>query len=172
MHHNPELESPMKRYIFSAPVRGLLLALLAFIGTGAAQAALGQAPSVAAPGSAPSGARMLAAVPAANGMYTVHEAVLANGSTVREYASAGGIVFAVTWKGPLLPDLGALLGNYFPTLQLQTEQNRQAGLRRAPVTMERDGLVLQSMGHMRNFFGSAYAPALVPNGVSINHVLQ
>ena len=162
----------MKRYLSSAPFRVPLFALLLGTGLGDALAALGQAPTVAAPSTAPTGARMLAATPAASSLYTVHEALLASGTTVREFTNPAGIVFAVSWKGPVLPDLSALLGSYYTTLQAQAEQNRQAGLRRAPVSAERDGLVVRSMGHMRNFFGNAYVPALVPTGVNINHVLE
>ena len=37
--------------------------------------------------------------------------------------------------------------------------------------MARDGLVLRSNGRMRQFFGYAYAPALVPAGLNIQDVL-
>jgi hypothetical protein len=58
------------------------------------------------------------------------------------------------------------------SFKAQTDQAHRAGIRRAPVIMNRDGLVLQSMGHPRNFLGSAYAPALVPTGVNISDVFQ
>lgn len=157
----------MKRYFFSAPVQVLLVALLLATGAGEAVAALGQGPTVAA-----TGARMLATTPAATGLYTVHEVLLATGTTVREYTDPAGIVFAVSWRGPVLPNLSALLGSYYSTFKVQTDQTRRAGIRRAPVNMAQDGLVVRSMGRMRNFFGNAYAPALVPTGVSINDVFQ
>ena len=162
----------MKRYFFSGPVQVLLVGLLLVTGAGEAVAALGQSPTIAAASAAASGARMLAATPAANGRYTVHEVLLESGTTVREYTDPAGIVFAVSWKGPVLPDFGAMLGSYFTTFQLHTEQARNSGIRRAPVNMERDGLVVHSQGHMRNFFGNAYAPSLVPTDVNINDVLQ
>ena len=162
----------MNRYLFSAPFGVLLFALLLATAPSPVLAALGQSPTVAVPSAASSGARMLAVKPAASGQYTVHEVLLSSGTTVREFTDPAGSVFAVSWKGPVLPDLNALLGSYFATFKAQTDQTRRAGIRRAPVNMERDGLVLQSMGHTRNFFGNAYAPALVPTGVSINNVLQ
>ncbi len=162
----------MKLYVSPASARTLLVALLLLNGGGAAMAALGQAPAMAAPASAPSAVRMRVVTRAASGQYTKHEVLLASGTTVREYANPVGIVFAVSWKGAALPDLGTLLGDHYPSFKAQTDQARRAGMRRAPVNMERDGLVLQSMGHMRNFFGSAYVPALVPAGVSISNVLQ
>ncbi|MEI8325132.1 MAG: DUF2844 domain-containing protein [Betaproteobacteria bacterium] len=162
----------MNRYVFSEPIRPLIVSLVLVGGTGQAVAALGQAPSVAAPSSATAGVRQLAAAPSAKGLFRVHEVTLETGTTVREYADAAGIVFAVSWNGPVLPDLNELLGGYFTTFESHTEQNRRAGLRRAPVTLSQDGLVLRSMGRMRSFSGSAYAPALIPTGVSIHDVLR
>ena len=46
--------------------------------------------------------------------YTVHELRSATGVVVREYASASGKIFAVSWQGPTLPDLQQLSG---PTLK-------------------------------------------------------
>ena len=91
---------------------------------------------------------------------------------MREYVNAEGVVFAVSWKGPVLPDLGALLGSYAGTLQSHVKDPSRAGMRRAPVNLEQDGLVVRSIGRMGNFFGNAYAPALIPTGVSISDVLQ
>jgi hypothetical protein len=165
----------MKRSNFSVAAQVLLVVLALLAGADEAAAALGQAPSVATAASATTGAtgaRMLTVTPGAAGPYTVQETLLSSGTLVREYTDASGIVFAVSWQGPTLPDLAALLGGYFPTFQAHTDQVRAAGIRRAPVNMARDGLVLKSLGHARNFYGNAYAPALVPTGVDINHVLQ
>src|SRR4051812_42114752 len=45
--------------------------------------------------------------------YTVKEITLPSGTLVREYVSAEGKVFAVTWSGMSQPDLQQTLGNYF-----------------------------------------------------------
>jgi hypothetical protein len=139
-------------------------------------AALGQAPSrlVASAGaSGTSGTRVLAIVPTARvGSYTVQETQLENGTTVREYATPAGMVFAVAWQGPVLPDLDVLLGGYFNTFKLETDQARLLGRRGAPVDMARDGLVVRSNGRMRNFFGHAYALDLIPAGLAIKDVLE
>ena len=138
-----------------------------------AWAALGQMSSRQVALSSPSGARMLALPPAARlGSYTVQETRLENGTNVQEYATPTGLVFAVAWQGPVLPNLDMLLGNYFNTFKLETDQARLLGRRGAPVDMSRDGLVVRSSGRMRNFFGHAYATDLVPAGVSIKDVLQ
>ena len=158
-------------------VRVLLLGLVLAASAGEVMATLGQAPSAAPPAAATSGAtpgaKMLAATSAAQpSLYTLHEVLLENGTTVREYATPAGLVFAVSWRGPVLPDLSALLGGYFNTFKRETEQARLVGRRGSPVSMERDGLVVSSNGRMRNFFGHAYAPALIPAGVNIKDVLQ
>ena len=161
----------------SDTVRVLLLGLVLAASVDEVMATLGQAPSAAPPAASAStatpSARMLAATPAAQpSLYTLHEILLENGTVVREYATSAGLVFAVTWRGPVLPDLSALLGGYLNTFKRETEQARLAGRRGGPVNMDREGLVVSSNGRMRNFFGHAYAPALIPAGVNIKDVLQ
>ncbi len=104
--------------------------------------------------------------------YTVEETRLENGTSIREYATPAGLVFAVAWQGPVLPDLSVLLGNYFHAFKLETDQARLLGRRGAPVDMSRDTLVVRSNGRMRNFFGHAYATDLVPSGVSVKDIFQ
>jgi hypothetical protein len=101
-------------------------------------------------------------------LYSVHETTLDNGTVLREFAdSRSGQVFALTWRGPVLPDMQDLLGSYLPVYQQQLAQRRAQGLRRGPVAIQHATLVLRSSGRMRNFSGQAYAPALLPSGVAI-----
>lgn len=156
--------------------RLLLVGLALTTGVGKSMATLGQTSStVPVPSSsalAP-GIKALAVSPDARASrVTVHQTQLENGTLVMEYATPSGPVFAVSWRGPVLPDLSDLLGDYFNTFKLETDKARLAGRRGAPVTIERDGLIVSSKGRMRNFFGYAYAPALVPAGVNIKDVLQ
>jgi hypothetical protein len=95
--------------------------------------------------------------------FTVHEMTLPYGTTVREYMSPQGAVFAVTWKGPVKPDLRQLMGNYFDQY-LQAAPNTR-GAHSAAVLMQ-PNLVVRSTGHMRAFSGHAYLPQLMPAGVS------
>ena len=44
---------------------------------------------------------------------TAHEISLPDGSSVREYVNAAGVVFAVSWRTRLKPDLANLLGPNF-----------------------------------------------------------
>lgn len=101
--------------------------------------------------------------------YTVHERQSDSGVTVREYASAQGKIFAVSWQGPFLPDLEQLLGAYFPSFKAAAAARRAAGAR-GPVSIQQDDLVVQSSGHMRAFSGRAYVPSLLPPQVSIDEI--
>ena len=155
-------------------VRLLLLGLVLAVSAGEVPASLGQARAALAAtsaGAAP-GARSLAATPTAGASrYTRHETELESGTTVHEYARPDGLVFAVKWRGPVMPDLPLLLGDYFKTFKLETVQARLGGRRGSPVNIERADLIVRSNGRMRDFFGYAYVPGLVPAGVSIQDVL-
>jgi hypothetical protein len=100
--------------------------------------------------------------------YTVQE-FQSDSSTVREYVSASGVVFAVVWNGRTHPDLTTLLGSYSGEYQAALQQTaRKRGLRRQQV--QSDGVIVEKWGHMRNLQGRAYAPALVPTGVTIDEI--
>lgn len=117
-----------------------------------------------------SGAKILASPrPTA---YTVHESALESGTTIKEYATAAGVVFAAQWRGPVLPELDDLLGAYFVTFRAEAQKSRAAGRRGSPMTVATDTLIVNSTGRMRNFAGWAYAPGLVPADVNIKDVFQ
>ena len=99
--------------------------------------------------------------------YTVHEIQTPFGTQIREYVSAHGQVFAVTWKGPHMPDLEQILGRYFADY-VSAARGKRMG--RGPVFVQRPDLVVQSAGHMRAFFGRGYIPQLVPAGVDLNEI--
>ncbi len=82
------------------------------------------------------------------------------GDTVVEYADASGMVFAVTWRGPFSPNLAQILGTYFGAYIQATHVVR--GLTDA--SSQSADIVVHSHGHMRNFDGVAWVPALVPAG--------
>ena len=160
-------------------VRALALGLAALLACNQAVATLGQVlppPTIASPSTAPASstaaARMNAAVPAAkSSLYTVRNTLLDSGTMVSEYATPAGLVFAISWQGPTLPDLQALLGSYFSTFKDQADASRSTRSLGAPLQVNAAGLVVRSSGRMRNFSGHAYAPSLVPNGVTISDVL-
>lgn len=95
--------------------------------------------------------------------YSIKHLRSADGRTVREYVSAKGLVFAVAWQGPTMPDLQQLLGSYFGQVQQAARSRRQRG---GPLVIRTKNLVLVSGGHMRSFHGTAYSPDLLPAGVS------
>ena len=140
--------------------RGLLVALALVCVWRTGLAALGAAPA--------NPANATASVTAA---YRTIENLLDNGTRVQEFVTPAGVVFAVTWRGPVLPDLRALLGDYLSLFQQHTEATRQAGMRGGPVNLVQERLVLRSSGRMGQFSGYAYVPSLVPAGVNINDVL-
>lgn len=149
----------------------LLLGLWLTLGAGGALAALGQAPSRPSSTAASAPVRAAQSLPT-SALYSVHEVPLENGTRVREYSNLEGVVFAVTWRGPVLPDLKDLLGAHFSAFKQEVEQARAIGKRGGPVSIRRPELVLSSGGRMRNFFGHAYAPDLVPTGVTVDDLLQ
>jgi uncharacterized protein DUF2844 len=103
----------------------------------------------------------------ASGRFTVHELQSPSGTTVREFVSPAGTVFAVAWQGSTLPDLRQLLGAHFDEYVAASATRRT---RRSPVFIELPGLVVQSSGHLRAFTGRAYLPGALPPGVSSEEV--
>ncbi|HZV53677.1 MAG TPA: DUF2844 domain-containing protein [Rhodocyclaceae bacterium] len=99
--------------------------------------------------------------------YSVQEMQLPSGTTIREYLSPAGKVFAVAWQGPHMPDLRQLFGDHFEAYRDAAQGGRKA---RGPLRVEQPGLVVHSGGHMRGFAGRAYVPQLVPADVSIDEI--
>lgn len=98
--------------------------------------------------------------------HAVHEIQSAAGTTIREYVSPAGTVFAVTWSGPYMPDLRQVLGNYFDAYQRLARARRGHG----PLAVTDGDLVIQNSGHMRSFSGRAYVGRLVPAGVQADQI--
>jgi hypothetical protein len=99
--------------------------------------------------------------------YTVHEIQTPSGTTVREYVSSAGTVFAVAWQGPVMPDLRQALGIYFDRYT-EAASRKHAGHRH--LAIREPDLVVQSNGHMRSFSGRAYLPQLLPQGVTVDEI--
>ena len=93
----------------------------------------------------------------------MHRLQLPSGISVKEYVSPAGMVFAVSWQGPDIPDLQQILGRYFETYV--NALNSRDGVS-GPGTVALPGLVVQSAGHMRAFSGRAYVPLMLPQGVA------
>jgi hypothetical protein len=96
--------------------------------------------------------------------YKLHQITSPNGAVVSEYVSPEGKVFAVSWRGPFIPNLQQLLGSY--TTQVQQAAQAQTRRRGGPLVVRRSDFVFVNGGHMRSFHGIAYVPSLLPKNVS------
>lgn len=109
-----------------------------------ADAAAWQAPTVAARGA----------------RFAVFTQTTPEGVKVRQFLSPTGLVFAVAWDGPVLPDMERLLGTHFPLYQNALQQRKRS------VRVDTPTLALESGGMMRAFVGRAYLPDQLPAGVT------
>jgi hypothetical protein len=96
-----------------------------------------------------------------------HDLTLSSGIVVHEYVSKSGVVYAVSWSGPRMPDLKELLGPYFAQLSGRTSKgsHHRMEVRGADV-------VVRSTGHRHSFAGRAWVPSLLPNGVQVDASLD
>ena len=139
--------------------------MLALCAAPAAQAALGGSAAAAlADGQAVAPQHSLRA--SANPQVTDTTVVTPAGVTVHEFSGADGVVFAIAWSGPQIPDLQQLLGSYFPAYDSWLQAHPPQSYR-APLRVRDPRIVAHAWGHMRAYAGSAYAPALVPAGVDL-----
>lgn len=102
--------------------------------------------------------------------YTVQEITAATGTVIREYVSPAGVVFAVKWSGPAMPNLQQIFGTYYAQYQsaLQTQRSSIQRGGHHHVGVRSPSLVVHSSGHMRQYSGTAYVPSLVPPNLSIS----
>jgi len=96
--------------------------------------------------------------------YDIHQISTDAGTRVREYVTRRGTVFAVTWQGPLPPDLQQLFGSYYAAYRAALSAHARAGMHRQ-VAVAAGDLVVQVSARPRSFGGRAYVPSLVPAGV-------
>jgi hypothetical protein len=156
-------------------VQALAVCAVGFCGL-PAQAILGERTSLAisSPSTLSPGAvrRVQAVTLPSQTPYLVSEAELETGTLLREFSLPNGVVFAVSWTGPVLPDLKEALGRHFVTFAGEVERMRAQGQRGGPVSFERNNMVLSSTGRMGAFSGHAVLPHLVPVGVDIHELLK
>jgi Protein of unknown function (DUF2844) len=99
--------------------------------------------------------------------FTVHEITTPTGMRVHEYLSPTDKVFAISWRGPGIPDLRQMLGSYYG----QFEQAAGAPhYNHHHLSIQTPDVVVQSSGHTRAFFGRAWVPALLPQNFSVNDI--
>ena len=96
--------------------------------------------------------------------YRLHQIADSGGLVVREYVSAAGKVFGISWQGPFIPNMQQLLGSYFA--HLQDYAHAQTARHGGPLIIQKGDLVFANSGHMRWYHGRAYVPSLVPANIS------
>jgi hypothetical protein len=101
--------------------------------------------------------------------YDVHQMQAPSGTVVNEYLSPSGTVFAVAWHGPFAPQMQQILGAYFQQYSAAL-QARDKHYGHNPLNIQLPGLVVQTGGHMRAYFGRAYVPAMLPEGVTTDDI--
>jgi len=102
--------------------------------------------------------------------YTLQEIRTPMGLAVREFVSSDGRVFAVAWRGPSMPPMQQVLGTYFQQYSAAVQAHHAGHVGRAPLNIQLPGLVVQSTGHPRGFFGRAYVPQMLPQGVTADQI--
>jgi hypothetical protein len=101
--------------------------------------------------------------------YEVDEIVAGAGLRVREFVTRDGTVFALSWSGPVPPDLQPLLGPSFSAYSAALAGIPHPGLRRS-VRIALPGLIVESGGHLRAYAGRAYLPALIPAEIRVSDI--
>jgi hypothetical protein len=137
-----------------------------FLCVQAAHASLGGDPASIVADAA--GIRAVDLVTSAQG-YDIYAITAESGLRICEFADRTGRVFAVSWSGPVTPDLSRLLGASFATYTAALANMAQRPLHRV-VRVVTPTLVVESGGHMRAFSGRAYLPALLPAGMPVSDV--
>lgn len=102
--------------------------------------------------------------------YAIHQIADKNKTVVREYVSPDGRVFGVAWQGPFLPSMAQILGSYLQQYHDAVEKEHAKGPGRRPLMINEPGLVVGTSGHMGAYYGRAYVPDLLPQGVDPKEV--
>jgi hypothetical protein len=100
--------------------------------------------------------------------YSVHEITTPLGTTVREYLTPDGKVFGLGWRGPFMPNLHQLLGAYSAQYEQAAAAPHAGGHRH--LSVELPTLIVHSNGRMRAFYGRAWVPGLIPQGISADDI--
>ncbi len=86
---------------------------------------------------------------------------------IKEYLNADGLVFAITWKGHVHPDLSTLLGTYYSDCQKEAKRRRHARRGQGPENIQTSRIRMHRSGHMRSIVGRAICPSLVPKNFDL-----
>jgi hypothetical protein len=109
---------------------------------------------------------MSSAAPASS----VHDIRLPDGSSMRQFVNAKGIVYAVAWSTRLKPDFTQMLGRYAAEFDAGVAARlRTPGLQRSAI-VDRGDLVVQSAGRPGAFIGKAWLKSQLPAGESADAI--
>jgi len=99
-----------------------------------------------------------------------HDLTLNDGTVTRQFTNADGVVFAVSWNGPMRPNLRQLFGDYYPRLQSAAAKTARLHARLAFSANDAD-FVVRSGGHPGAFWGYAVLPGKVPAGFDASRLV-
>jgi hypothetical protein len=102
------------------------------------------------------------------GLYRLSEIHAVTGTVVREYSTPAGNVFAVTWRGPTMPNLKQVLGSHYADYAAAAEGAPRVD--RHHLAVRANDLIVHMSGHMRAFQGRAYLESQVPPGVLVREL--
>ncbi|SPB16556.1 hypothetical protein NOV72_03756 [Caballeronia novacaledonica] len=106
---------------------------------------------------------------AQSGIVQFRETADQQGIVVREYVDSTGAVYAVSWRGPAMPDVRALLGAHFETFRQGANASPgDAGLHATRVAL--GDLVVENRVRLREFSGRAWLASSLPPGVTSTHI--
>lgn len=101
--------------------------------------------------------------------YSVHEMQSPSGTQVKEFVAPSGNVFAVSWQGQFPPQMQQVLGSYFQQYSAAlAAQPKHYGHR--PLNIQQQGLVIQTGGHARDYYGRVYISGMLPAGVKAEDI--
>ncbi|WP_109480140.1 DUF2844 domain-containing protein [Paraburkholderia sp. C35] len=96
----------------------------------------------------------------------VRSTVDAGGTTINEYTTGSGVIFAYTWQGPTMPDLGQLLGPYAQRLRTEAAAQFNATGSLHASRVDDPDVIIESGGQMRSYVGRAWLPQALPAGIT------
>jgi len=169
-HHNERVSREYEfagRFGRSSHGLRMIAAMLLLPPVGATYAGLGEAESSIHADQIRMGARHSVSV---TPQYLVHDLHASDGTLVRQYVTANGLVFAVTWKSLSKPDFAGFLGLSYPLYAASAQvAARRPGVQRH---FRHDGLdlVVQSTAHLNVYSGFAFRRSMLPKGLSLDYV--
>lgn len=101
---------------------------------------------------------------------TQHDLTLNDGTVTRQFTNPDGVVFAVSWNGPMRPNLRQIFGDYYPRLQSAAAKTARLHARLAFSANDAD-FVVRSGGHSGAFWGYAVLPGKMPAGFDASHLV-